>query len=338
MDASGMDTQTASKYLYDVVGANSDYRDWSSIMASSDVLSAAKTATHAMYFSNNAPDRTSELKSKGYNPVDANTIVAQSGNIAAVQTDGTLSYKIIRNDGYAVGNSIGTNDAKGLLDVMDTYGIDKSALTALADQLDAKGVKYKPYELYPGTGSDAGINLRDLASGGLGTAYDWTKDANAAIKDSFLVGTGVAGQASQAVADAQVLANRLNIVKHSDVTTEKGIDLSSLTPQISGANTLNYVVGNSGVASWYNTTDQAVKAQQLIGGEVIDLSKNTNGAGTQASTLAETNAQVATLSQQLADLSLKLTSGDTTSTTNFMNSYKQLQTLIAQMETLQTSS
>jgi hypothetical protein len=82
-------------------------------------------------------------------------------------------------------------------------GIPLSDLNGLADQLDAKGVGYKPYQLYPGTRSDAGIDLRDLASGGLGTAYDWRTDLNVGLK-----GAGAASQlqANQALAEQLALA------------------------------------------------------------------------------------------------------------------------------------
>ena len=59
---------------------------------------------------------------------------------------------------------------KGLI----KFNISKSQLSELADKLDAKGAKYKPNQMY--AGSDAGIDLRDLANGGYGTAYDWTVD------------------------------------------------------------------------------------------------------------------------------------------------------------------
>lgn len=73
-------------------------------------------------------------------------------------------------------------NAPEILKVLKLYGIDKSQLAQLADVLDANGIKYMPFELYPGTGSDSGIDLRDLANGGMGTAHDWTVDVNCAAK------------------------------------------------------------------------------------------------------------------------------------------------------------
>ncbi len=56
-------------------------------------------------------------------------------------------------------------NAPEILKLLKQYGIDKSQLAELANVLDANGIKYMPFELYPGTGSDGGIDLRDLANG-----------------------------------------------------------------------------------------------------------------------------------------------------------------------------
>lgn len=58
----------------------------------------------------------------------------------------------------------------------ERFNIPLSDLQGLGPQLDAAGVRYKPYEQYAGTGSNHGIDLDNLASGGMGTAYDWTQD------------------------------------------------------------------------------------------------------------------------------------------------------------------
>ena len=49
IDATGADTNLAVEILYGTVGANTDQRDWSQIMSSSDPLEAARLATGAMY-------------------------------------------------------------------------------------------------------------------------------------------------------------------------------------------------------------------------------------------------------------------------------------------------
>ena len=63
-----------------------------------------------------------------------------------------------------------------MLTVMDRFGIDREQLEDLEKGMDKKNIPHLPYQMFPGTGSDAGINLTDLANGGLGTAYDWRVD------------------------------------------------------------------------------------------------------------------------------------------------------------------
>jgi hypothetical protein len=69
-----------------------------------------------------------------------------------------------------------------LLESARRLGIDRADFRALGEALDAAGVRYRPYELFAGTGSNHGIDLADLADGGMGTVYDWTEDRNAHLK------------------------------------------------------------------------------------------------------------------------------------------------------------
>ncbi len=64
---------------------------------------------------------------------------------------------------------------------LEKFNIEKTDLTGLADQMAAAGKGFLPYELYPGTGSDHGIDLVELANSGLGTAYDWRVDKKSDI-------------------------------------------------------------------------------------------------------------------------------------------------------------
>lgn len=84
----------------------------------------------------------------------------------------------------------------------ERFNIPLSDLQGLGRQLDAAGVHYKPYEQYAGTGSNHGIDLDNLASGGMGTAYDWTQDPLVHLK-------GPSARA-QLAAD-QALAQRLGL-------------------------------------------------------------------------------------------------------------------------------
>jgi hypothetical protein len=84
------------------------------------------------------------------------------------------------DDGELITNS--AFNPVSLLENAQRLGIDRADFRALGEALDAAGIGYRPYELYPGTGSNHGIDLADLADGGLGTVYDWTEDRNAHLK------------------------------------------------------------------------------------------------------------------------------------------------------------
>ena len=101
--------------------------------------------------------------------------------------------------------------ADHIVRLADKFGIDKADLKGIADQMDKDKVGYKPYELYPGTGSDHGIDLYDLADGGLGTAYDWTKDSKAAQRGLH---------AESRLAANVAMVEKLNIVKNESVTNQ----------------------------------------------------------------------------------------------------------------------
>ena len=76
MDKTGLNFSDAAQLIYGVVGSNTDTRDWSAIMASSDPATTARQATAALYQQANPP----------VNPVgtymNSNDTVASSGNFA----------------------------------------------------------------------------------------------------------------------------------------------------------------------------------------------------------------------------------------------------------------
>ncbi len=153
--------------------------------------------------------------------------------------------------------------AESILRNTQQLGISLGDLKDLGRQLDAAGIGYKPYELYKGTGSDHGIDFDDLIAGGLGTAYDWTRDANVAAK-----GPG----ALQRLEEAAALAKSLNLTAHAEVTKNQGIDPTRFTTQAAtGASPRHYVMFNGSVAAWYGSSEQANQASQLYGGSVTDI-------------------------------------------------------------------
>lgn len=294
-----------------------------------------------------------------------------------------------------------TFTAESLLKNSSEFGISLTDTQGIKQQLENANVGYKPYELYPGTGSDHGINFDDLIAGGLGTAYDWRKDDNAAQKDQVLIGTAAQGQATRILQEAQALSDRLGLVKNTAVTTELGIDPVRMTSLLDGAaQTVSHVVYTGGTASWYPTAQAAQQAQAALGGTTLDLSdvpvpdvylqqaqaelnqststinnaaiianivssntapstdstpaseesnsetdttlatSNTGASSTTTTTnTAQTQPAVVerTLQDQLNDMVSSLTNGNSISMSSYLNTYNQMQALLARMQSLQQS-
>lgn len=107
----------------------------------------------------------------------------QLGIDTCTQRDGqTVICAVAYYDPEGIKLTQSTFDPVQILTMLDRFGIGRSQLKGLEKALDKSGVPYKPYEEFPGTGSDHGINLTDLANGGLGTAYDWRSDPNCRLK------------------------------------------------------------------------------------------------------------------------------------------------------------
>ena len=198
--------------------------------------------------------------------------VKLTGNLAAGFVSGRLGVDL-NSDGIPLrmvyldqeGNRLTTSAfcAESILRNTQQLGISLNDLKGLGTQLDAAGVGYKPYELYRGTGSDHGIDFDDLIAGGLGTAYDWTQDANVAAK-----GPG----AIRRLEEAAALAQSLQLVAHAEVTQNKGIDPTRFATQAAtGESPRHYVMFNGSVAAWYGSSEQAEQASRLYGGSVTDL-------------------------------------------------------------------
>ncbi|TRW92016.1 hypothetical protein [Candidatus Methylobacter oryzae] len=197
----------------------------------------------------------------------------------------------------------GNFNAQDILEKTQQFGIPLTDLRGAGQQLDEAGVGYKPYELYPGTGSDHGIDFEDLISGGLGTAYDWRVDANVALKGPF---------AQRELQKSQALAEQLGLKLNPLVTTGGGIDPARLATQkgVDGV-VRNFVLHSGGTASWYQSSEEAAKAQSSLGGRVYD--KSQQSAAGAAVTRQPANTQQASIDSsksaadhELAKLSEKL--------------------------------
>jgi hypothetical protein len=173
--------------------------------------------------------------------------------------DGKLNY--YNPQGNRLSRSI--LSAEDLYKNASQYGIDLSGIGSLGQKLDAAGIRYKPGELYAGTGSNLGVNFADVAAGKLGSAYDWTQDPFASQKGS-----------SDRLAESQALAQKLGI----DLT--KSENLATLSPQLAGDVTRQFVVSTPSISgsptySWYDTQQAADQAAQQYGGTVTNLAGQT---------------------------------------------------------------
>jgi|GEM_PF-3262196 len=209
MAATGAGQEASVDALYGTVGSNLDYRDWGKIMSAEDPLTAARQATNALYNSD-LPYTSSQA-----NYPDPADVIAKSGNFAWLNLDGHQGlYVIDGKDEILRGVQM---DAPSILKAAESFGLDLSQLNGLADQLDAARVKYQPGQMF-GAATNAGVNLRDLAAGGLGASYDWRQDVNVAAKG--------AGAARSLAAD-QSMATRLGLTQNLAVTGPSLTALSS---------------------------------------------------------------------------------------------------------------
>lgn len=164
-----------------------------------------------------------------------------------------------------------TFNAKSILKTAERLSIPLSDLNGLADLLEGAKVGYRPYALHAGTGSDHGIDLRDLASGGLGTAYDWRIDPNVGQKGPM---------AAKRLAEAQAMAERMGLKANPEVTTGGGLRLSGLTPQVDAEGvTRPYLVTNGGWAAWYRTEAEAQAAANASRAALLDLTQQVHSPG-----------------------------------------------------------
>ncbi|TFH85275.1 DUF4214 domain-containing protein [Billgrantia azerbaijanica] len=228
-----------------------DY-NWGEILNSDNPLGTIQGLKQTAYDSN--PETAQQYRSHiGF---DENHI--QSGRVAAridPKTRQLTGFTALDNNGVPLDTTGWYADS--MLETLNRYGIDRSELSGLAEALESAGVNYQPYDLYSGTGSDQGVNLRDLASGGMGSAYDWTAGTNNAMKGD---------SAAERTARNQALYDDMGVTKNPAVTTEQGIDPTRFEPQ----GDRRYVVYNGGTASWYATPEQAQAAANQNGGSVYD--------------------------------------------------------------------
>lgn len=253
--AFGKQTDADWSYLKQIAGAGTATSAGSAAPGAVTTEPAAQGKTSDEVWDKNASTNLSYGK---HEPTLATWRDPTSGAGVAVVADnqgrpGSLRY--LSADGTVL-NTTGFN-ASDLYANAEKLGMDLSNIGQLGAKLDAKKVGYKPYELYKGTGSDHGIDFQDIAQGGMGTAYDWTKDPLAHLK----------GPTGQRDVDAdKALAEKLGLTLNPAVTTEQGIDPTKFTTLMAGDRPRSNVAFTGGTASWYDTPTQAQDYLNSVGG------------------------------------------------------------------------
>lgn len=100
MDRTGLEPADASEILYGVIGSNTDLRDWSKIMASSNPVDAARAATRQLYNSDKEyalvkhPDfgtlRFADTLAES--SLSTRTVLRQDGNFAEIETPAATNH------------------------------------------------------------------------------------------------------------------------------------------------------------------------------------------------------------------------------------------------------
>lgn len=93
MDKTGASVEDASEIVYGVIGSNTDTRNWSAIMASTDPVTMARQATGVMY---NQTTMAVTRVDVANSTTDQPTVIAKSGNFALSKTvdgDGNVNYQ-----------------------------------------------------------------------------------------------------------------------------------------------------------------------------------------------------------------------------------------------------
>lgn len=177
MDRTGCDFHTATRTLYGVMGSHVDLRDWAKIMASESPLSAARQATAAQFASNLDYHRDAPQKPA---PGD---VLAKSGPFAWVNRGGVESLWVIDASGNLVTNMKMT--PQSIYRASRDFGLDPSHLADLATQIDSNGLLNSKET--NGRHLLKQVNLRDIATGGLGSTVDWRNDPYARFRGATAV-------------------------------------------------------------------------------------------------------------------------------------------------------
>jgi hypothetical protein len=119
MDATGVDFNIASEILYGTVGANTDQRDWSEIMSSTDPLEAARKASGEMYSGESLATRDTDTSGNlVLKPTETGL-----GGVVEWSMGGKPMYAITAADGTALRGGYYTKEAA--MKAAYNFGLDR---------------------------------------------------------------------------------------------------------------------------------------------------------------------------------------------------------------------
>lgn len=149
------------------------------------------------------------------------------------------------------------------------FNINPIDLLGIEKGLKTNKIGYMPYEMYGG-GGDLGFDIRDLLSGGLGSASNWYDYVNSYKPTGVNAGTDLFNK------QYLDIANKLGLKYNQEKYKGGGIDPSRVTAiSAEGVNPRNWaMIGpNNSMVAMYETKEEAEAAAKQYGGTVKDVSQ-----------------------------------------------------------------
>ena len=137
MDATGLDFNDASEFLYGVIGSNADFRDWNKIMASDNPLDATRAATRQLMNSDKEYAMVNHVdygtvkfeETLAASSLSSKTVVSQMDNFAKVGANEATSQTWAVSSSGLMLRDAGTSQAQ-IERTAWLYGFDTEGLFA----------------------------------------------------------------------------------------------------------------------------------------------------------------------------------------------------------------
>lgn len=145
------------------------------------------------------------------------------------------------------------------------FNINPTDLLGIEKGLKTNKIGYMPYEMYGG-GGDLGFDIRDLLSGGLGSASNWLDYVKNYQPTGVNAGTDMFNK------QYLDLANRYGLKYNQDKYKGGGIDPSRVTAvSAEGVEPKNWAMISGDVVSMYDTEAEAQAAAKQYGGQAVNV-------------------------------------------------------------------